>query len=1002
MYTRVLIAILAVSALPGGAFGAAGEDGPRQYFSGQDLHLSGQELTIYKGPELKNTHVLVFGNSFSMDIGDNGLSSDRAVVLIRTVSDEFRKIVHVGYDARVYLEGNVSIERGKAARTTDLSQIVIERGESLVARFPVSGQVFATADEHDTGSVDALTQVPLYQKAIGVMAPVKSRPMIAARAQVPRVDEVVREFAPGTVRREPEPRQEQPPHEPEFDYPVNISGLGESAPRIEKTAGEDGLNVATAVGRFYLWQKRDEKGGLLEFMADGAVIYYRGDEFRFGKENQAENTSAGGSVESVYFKGNIVMTEGPRTIRADELFYDFQTRKALAVNAEMRSFDPGRGIPIYMRAATLRGISEDVFKAEDVTLTTSEFYLPQMSVNASEMLLTDTTSIDARTGKKLDKGSYDAVLEDVKVKYGNTTILKWPRMRTNFERPDLAIKKLRVGHDSDFGNTIETQWYLARLLGVKEPEGVDSVLGLDYFSKRGPAAGVQVEYNRDDYRGGMVGYFLKDTGEDDLGRISTRENLQPPHEIRGRYSFRHRQYLPYDWQLTAELSYLSDRNFMEAFYRNEFNTGKAQETLLHLKRIKDNWAFSFLAKVRINDFEAEMEELPTVEYHLKGASLWDHKLTFYSDTQVSRFRDRLSNTSTSTAPQQFYTFAFTRNEVDFPILLNTVKVVPYIAGTYAYEDQTGYRTTLDGRSKTPGDDEVVLGELGVRASTMLWKEDQFVKSRFWDLNGMRHIIKPHFEAAFYEATDNTIDMRDTYNFGLSQRWQSRRGSPKNLRSFDWMRLDLDATFLEKNTASSTGPLSTGANTTYGPAAYMWNNPAIPFGVRRTSNLFGLVRDSINADYMWRLSDTTALLSDLNYDIRSGVVQQFDIGMTRYVYPDVSFYLGSRYLRPVIVSVPSAGVFERGSNSVVAAITYALGSRYMAMFSQEYNFDYGKSVRNEVTIMRRYHRMYYGLTFATDESLDRQSIMFSIWPEGVKELGLGRRRSVGMSEMTTDD
>jgi len=454
MYIRVLTAILAFSALPGGAFAEAVEEGRGQYFSGQDLHVSGQELTIYKGPELKDTHVLVFDEGFAMEIGDNHLSSDRAVALIRTVSTEYLKIVHIDYEARVYLEGNISIKSGKASRTTDLSHIVIERGESLVARFPVSGQIFATADKHDTGSVGALMEVPLYQNAIKAMAPVKSRPTIVTGAQVPKVDDVVREFAPGMVRPKPEPRQEPPPPEPKFDYPINIAGLGESAPRIEKTTGEEGLNVATIVGRFYLWQKRDEKGGLLEFMADGAVVYYRGDEFRFGKENQAENASAGGSVESVYFKGNIVMTEGPRTIRADELFYDFQTRKALAVNAEMRSFDPARGIPVYMRAATLRGISEDVFKAEDVTLTTSEFYLPQMSINASEMVLTDTTSIDARTGKKLDKGSYDGVLEDVAVKYGTTTILKLPGMRTNFERPDLAIKKMRVGHDSDLGNTI--------------------------------------------------------------------------------------------------------------------------------------------------------------------------------------------------------------------------------------------------------------------------------------------------------------------------------------------------------------------------------------------------------------------------------------------------------------------------------------------------------------------------------------------------------------------
>ncbi|RKY05875.1 MAG: hypothetical protein DRP66_09935, partial [Planctomycetota bacterium] len=245
MHIRVLIAILAVSALPGGASGADAEDGPGRYFPGQDLHLAGRELTVYKG-QVENTHVLVFGNGFSMEIGDNGLSSDRAVVLIRTVSDEFRNIVHLGYEARVYLEGNVSVESGKAARTTDLSQVVIERGEALVARFPVSGQVFATAEEHDTGSDGALMEVPLYQKAIGMMAPVKSRPTIATGALVPKADKVVREFAPGTVRRAPEPRHEEPPPEPEFDYPINIAGLGEKAPRIEKTADdEEGLNVAT-------------------------------------------------------------------------------------------------------------------------------------------------------------------------------------------------------------------------------------------------------------------------------------------------------------------------------------------------------------------------------------------------------------------------------------------------------------------------------------------------------------------------------------------------------------------------------------------------------------------------------------------------------------------------------------------------------------------------------------------------------------------------------------
>ena len=98
--------------------------------------------------------------------------------------------------------------------------------------------------------------------------------------------------------------------------------------------------------------------------------------------------------------------------------------------------------------------------------------------------------------------------------------------------------------------------------------------------------------------------------------------------------------LPYGWQLTAEASYLSDENFLEQFYRTEYNVGKEQETLLYLKRIQDNWGLAFLGKVRINDFLDQVEELPSAEYHLTGQSLFDDRFTFFSDNQVSRYRYR--------------------------------------------------------------------------------------------------------------------------------------------------------------------------------------------------------------------------------------------------------------------------------------------------------------------------------------------------------------------------
>jgi len=325
-----------------------------------------------------------------------------------------------------------------------------------------------------------------------------------------------------------------------------------------------------------------------------------------------------------------------------------------------------------------------------------------------------------------------------------------------------------------------------------------------------------------------------------------------------------------------------------------------------------------------------------------------------------------------------------------PMTVGLWKVVPFVAGTYGFEDQDGFMRNLE-NDPSGSDDSVFLGEAGVRLSTMFWKSNDSIRSQKWDINGLRHIVEPHIEAVAFAPSDDTIDMRNIVNFGLSQRWQTHRGPEHNRRSLDWMTLDVDAIFVDESLESESAP-----------AKFIWNNPAVPMLTRRGTSGFGVLTNSINADYMWRLSDTTTVLSDLNYDLDSGLIQQFDIGFARYIYPDISYYLGSRYLRPVVVSVPADEVYEKGSNSFIASISYRLNERYTATFAQQYNFDYGKNVKSELTILRRYHRMYYGLTFGLDESRDQTMVMFSIWPQGVKELAFGSRKYTSLSENVSED
>jgi len=786
-----------------------------------------------------------------------------------------------------------------------------------------------------------------------------------------------------------EPAEQAQEGKPLFRYPLNISPLGKAPVKI-KSDDVPGLGkVGTVTARFYLWQKQDEKGGLQEFQADNAVIFWAGQQAETDpNQGGGESVLPGSSVRAVYLCGDVLFTEGQRTFRAEEIYYDFEKKKMVAIKAVMRTFDEAEGIPIYVRADKIRQVAENQFAADDMTLTTSEFYLPQISFNASSIIVTDTTPADEKEGAAT-KSSYDAQMRDVRLKAHDRTIFYWPFVRSGLHRPDLPLKSIHVGNDSTWGTSVETRWYLARLLGLQEPEGTDSTLALDYYGKRGFGGGIQTEYAGEDYLGRILGYMIHDSGEDRLGRDSSRKNLEPPRDLRGRFHWQHRHFLPYNWQLTSEVSYTSDENFIEGYYRSEFNVGKEQETLVHLKRIEDNWGLSFLGKVRINDFVDKLEELPTSEFHWTGQSFFDDKLTFYSDTQLSRFRQRYASSNNTPGSEEFFSFATTRNEVDMPLAIGKAKVVPFVAGTVVHEDGLGFYRDLDGGTARR-QDNVWFGETGVRVSANpYWKVFGDVRSQLWDLNQLRHVIRPHLTAVAYTQNESVIEQRDTLNVGISQRLQTKRGFGENRRSLDWMRLDMDVTWV-----SDPGDASAGAD------RFIWNKPfippinrfseTVPLRDRRSSNIFGPRRNYFGADYIWRLSDTTAVLSDMNLDMQSGVVQQYNVGVSHLRWPSLQFYLGSRYLRRI-----DNGLGEKGSNAVTFAVTYALDPRYSVVFSQQYDFDYGKMVRNDMTLIRRYHRIYWGLTYSVDASLDRQSIGFSIWPQGVRGLAFGEGKYAGL-------
>ncbi len=175
MLNRFLLIVFAIVLLVGGIAATAQSD-LGDSFSGQDLHLAAPTMTIYKPTDTGTGHILVFEQGFSMSIGDNHLAAESAVVWLETITAEHLGTTSLDYNAQVFLQKNVSIRRGKAARTTDISRVVVERGQALVARFLITGQVYATAEKQLTGSIAELEELAIYQNALAaVAAPLKHR-----------------------------------------------------------------------------------------------------------------------------------------------------------------------------------------------------------------------------------------------------------------------------------------------------------------------------------------------------------------------------------------------------------------------------------------------------------------------------------------------------------------------------------------------------------------------------------------------------------------------------------------------------------------------------------------------------------------------------------------------------------------------------------------------------------------------------------------------------------
>jgi hypothetical protein len=776
-------------------------------------------------------------------------------------------------------------------------------------------------------------------------------------------------------------------------------------------------------------------GGSIDVSTDRMVLWTNSE-----REPDLSGQAAQGQQVplEIYMEGNIVFRQGERTIYASRMYYDVRNQVGTVLEADLLTPVPNYQGLARLHAQVLQQTGPDRFTGQDAFLTPSRLGVPRFRIQSGQITYEDNQHpvLDPVTGQPLlnpATGEPAIAHERLATAQNNLLYLEdiplfyWPTIATDLEEPSLFIRRVKLKNDNVFGTQILTNWNTYQLLGIRHPpQGTDWDLGLDYMSQRGFGHGTTFLYHRPalfDIPGPVAGiaeyWGIFDSGFDNLG--IDRPHLQPETDYRYRFLWQHRQKLPEGYQFTAEVGKISDRNFLQEYFKQEWDELKDQTTDIEMRRYIENRSWNVFAQYRLNDFFTETNWLPRFDHFWLGEPLLNDTLTWYEHSSLgyAQFQRLTQPSNPNDTPFSYLPWEqssrsgerlITRNELDWPLQLGTVKVVPYVLGELGHwgEDINGEQLNR------------AYYQAGIRATLPMWSVDPTAESALWNVHGLAH--KVEFDAEFSHAQSNQsmaqlplydpLDDNDveawrrrlaTYTFGIPsafpptagvaniphafderfyalrsdmqgwvtapsmeiaddltalrlgvhQRWQTKRGPPEGRHIIDWVTLDTNFT--------------------------LFPNP--------DRDNFGDVLGLWDYDFTWHLGDRLTLLSDGIFDFFSDGQKIVSVGAFLTRPPRGALYAGVRVLEGPI------------SNEVLTfSYSYWMSPKWVSSFGTNValgpttNFVYNDtrtSVGEFLRVTRIGESLLVSLGFNWDPARNTFGTVFAIEPRLLKKGQLGQ-------------
>lgn len=898
--------------------------------------------------------------------------SKQAVVKVKaeTFKDE------VVYFVDVYAEGDVGLEHGSFQQKSQraVAELSSKVAPTLQSSGPIPAQSLA-ADPLFHRAQDAWTPKPLVIRT-GATDAVPTQggvPPLQLPGAAPPMEGPFRALpGPAAV-----PFNEQPGIAPAPIPPAPPRVL-RIAPRtgrrfdMESIAGQ---NAVLITGGIMLNVSNVDHFGVLDLEADSAVIWTKGDSQQLFQNLQSGQGES--SRESEFFlSGNVVLRAGigkeERILRADQLYYDVGRNVAIATLATLELRDKRFPEPLFFKAAEVFQLGASEFRAARAEIFSSRLPSdPGLKLYIGEARLSQRRVprrnifgrqfINMQTGELEEETERYFQGDEVRVKLAGIPVFRTPFVQGTLSNPVGPIHGVTFRHDSIFGYQFGVDFDVFNLLGLDPRPGNRWTASVDEFTKRGPGAGSTYEYAGEELFGfpgkyqGLARIFgMYDDGVDVLGGPRTGE---PHPKGRGRFFWEHLQTLPEGWQIMGQVSLLSDKNFLEQYYKPEFDEGLNQETFAYLSKREGFWGASLLVEPRVRNWVTETVWLPKIEGRAIGWSPFD--LLTYNARASAGFAELkptsvapppLSPTDTATNLGRFDLW----QELALPFNLGPVKIVPFGA-----VDLTAYTNDIVGNARGR-----FYGAAGARGSVPLSAYFPGVQSELFNVQGIYHKIVmsgtyyyahstipfsqlPQLDRLNDDATDqalrditplqpvlnpahgvalatspifdpqryairrliddrvDTLDSVQVVQLDLRQRWQTKRGFPGLQHTVDLFTLDLSCSLF--------------------PNANRDN--------------FGSTAGFIEYDAVWNVGDRTSVVSTGWVDPFTDGARYFTIGMNLGRPDRTMFSVGFRYVDPI------------DSRLISAAANYVFSQKYSMTAATSYDFGPNKGLWNSLTFTR---------------------------------------------------